>query len=127
MVFVQRDEQGRIVTYGETPFTPDDEWVALGMAAYGRRFKVSVDGQAGFTVQAAQGGGDVVVEISCPERAGGTVGVKVNGVEEPLTLDSEGRGTVILSTEVAGVFEIRPADETEFCAAGCGSLAVEVL
>lgn len=127
MVFVRRDEQGRIISYGGTPFGPEDEWVEQDMADYGQRFKVSVGNQSGVTIRAAQSSGDVVVEISCPERAGGTVGVKVNGVEEIVTLDGEGRGAVVLSTEVTGVFEIRPADETEFCAAGCGMLTVEVL
>lgn len=126
MVYVQRDAQGRIVSYGETPFGSGDEFVNMDMTGYSRRFVLSVSGQSGITVQVAQGSGDVTVEVSCPERAGSTVAVSVNGVAESVELDGNGHGTVILSSDIAGVFMLRPADETQFCAAGCGSLAVEV-
>ena len=136
MTYILRDKDKNIITYGETSFFThlepgqDMEYIDQPIAEYARRLVLSHGGLSCYAVQAQQGGPDVVVDVST------TLGVSVieldiNGTAEVVELEetwiSSGKGKLLLSTANPGIFIITPADRKTFCAAGCGTLVVEVV
>jgi len=98
------------------------EIAAGSFADYAARLKLSVESRSGETVQCPVGA-DVSVQISCPGQA--TVALEVNGAAQEIVLEN-GLGQLVLNGEQPGIFEIRPADRTLFCAAGEAVLTVVV-
>ncbi len=95
----------------------------LPMTEYAQRFTLSCCGKTCHTVTTKMGDPEVVIDISAPDCE--TVGVSINDVEQIVSLD-HGAGQLILSTARAGTFLLGPADRSRFCAAGNGSLCVEI-
>lgn len=96
----------------------------LPMADYAQKFVLSCCGKACQTIIAKVGDPVVVIDVSVPDCK--TVGVSINGEEKILSLD-HGAGQLMVPTDQAGVFFIEPADRSRFCAAGNGSLCIEIV
>ena len=70
MTYILRDKDKNIITYSETSFILDPatgetmEHIDQPIAEYARRLVLSHGGVSCFTVQAQQGGPDVVVDVS---------------------------------------------------------------
>lgn len=133
MTYILKDKDKNILSYSETSFILDPasgeslEYIDQHIAEYARRLVLSHGGVSCFclSVQAQQGGPDVQVDVST------TLGVSVieldiNGTAEVVELE-DAKGKLLLSTANPGIFIITPADRKTFCAAGCGSLVVEVV
>lgn len=96
----------------------------LPMAEYAQKFLLSCCGKTCYTVTAKVGDPEVVIDVSVPDCE--TVGVSINDVEQIVSLD-QGSGRLILSTSPVGTYLLGPADRSRFCAAGNGSLCVEII
>ena len=93
---------------------------------YAGRLVLSADGRSGETVVVEQDIGDLVLEIDCVERGGGSVEIAVNDLIEAVAIDADGCGSITLSTAVAGRFVLGPAERDVFCWGGEAVLVVEV-
>ncbi len=96
----------------------------LSFIDYAQRFVLSHDGQPCRTVYVHCGEPDVVIDVSAPGEA--SVSVAVNDEAREVALQ-DGHGQILLPTSSAGAFCLGPGDRTRYCAAGEGSLLVNVL
>jgi hypothetical protein len=96
----------------------------LSLINYAQRFVLSHDGQPCRTVYVQRGEPDVVIDVSAPGEA--SVSVAVNDEAREVALQ-DGHGQILLPTSSAGAFCLGPGDRTRYCAAGEGSLLVNVL
>lgn len=123
MVYVLRDVDGTILSYGEK-----DDWlpapgqtveaVAGTLAEYAARFRLSTDK----TAIRADGSDTATVTVSTsPPLA--RVGVRVGDLTEVIAL-SGGVGSFQVAAETAGLIVITAADGTQFCRAGGGTVAI---
>ena len=95
----------------------------LPMAEYAKKFTLSCCGKTCHTVAARVGDPDIVIDVSAPDCE--TAGVSINDMEQTVSLD-HGSGQLTLSTAMAGTYLLGPTDRNRFCAAGNGSLCVEI-
>lgn len=123
MVYILRDADGTILSYGErNDWLPAPgqsvEAVAGTMAEYAARFRLSVDKP----VIRADGVdvATVTVSTSLPLAS---VAVRVGGLTETLTL-SGGVGSLQVMAETAGQIVITAADGVQFCRAGEGTVVI---
>jgi hypothetical protein len=130
MISIIKNADGTIKTYSEKPDTRENlmpgetlELVDYSFIEYSRRLTLTAFGRSGETVRVARDSGDITVEVNCPGEI--SLALDINGVKETLPL-IDGKAALILSTQVAGTFLIRPADRAKFCAAGQAVLMVEV-
>jgi hypothetical protein len=96
----------------------------LTMAEYAQKFMLSCRGNTCQTVKARISDPSVVIDVNVPDCE--TVGVSINGEVQTLSLN-HGAGQLTVSTDQTGIFLIEPADRSRFCAAGNGSLCVEIV
>ena len=131
MISVIRNKDGTIKTFSQT--SDQDAVLAEGEAyevvntsfhEYASRLILSCAGRSGETLRVARGSGDLVVEVTCPNQT--LVAIDINGSVETLPLVN-GRAALLLGTEEAGVFVLKPADEAKYCAAGQSVLVIEVV
>lgn len=99
------------------------EYIDVSFAEYAGKFKLVCNGKSGETISVKRGSGNIVIDVFTPGVD--TVDVAINGSVERLT-PIGGVSHLTLSTDVAGVFIVEPADRKLFCSAGEGKMVVEV-
>ena len=131
MITLIRNFDGSIKTYSEIPdkveaLSPGEsvETVNSTFTEYSRRFTLSCNGRSGETIRVSRPSGDLTVEIRCPGET--AVSLDINGTIETLPL-VDGHAALMLGTEEAGVFLIKPADTRRYCPAGQSILVIEVV
>ena len=130
MISVIRASDGTIKTFSERPNTYFNfalgetmELIDSTFEDYARRLIISHAGKSGETVSVKRGSGDILVDISCPGEQ--VLDLDINGLVDTVAI-VQGKAVLTLSTEVAGVYVIQPADRKLFCPAGEGKLVIEV-
>ena len=128
MTFLIRAASGEIKTYMEIPAgTVLDEGETLEeipgtLESFSKRLRLSVNDISGELVQVPIGG-TAAVQVDCPGES--SIALEINGLRETLPL-VDGTGTLTLSLDIPGMFIIRPADRTVYCAAGEALCMVQV-
>ncbi len=123
MVYVLRDVDGTILSYGEK-----DDWLPTSgqtveavtgtLAEYAARFRLSVDKPV------IRGDGMDVATVTVrtvPTQA--SVAVRVGDLTETLAL-SGGVGSLQVAAETAGLIVVTAADGAQFCRAGEGTVVI---
>lgn len=123
MIYVLRDANGAILSYGEK-----DDWQPLPgqtvtaedvtMEQYAARFRLSAD-KAAIRADGVDTAA-VTVSTSLPLES---VQVRVGDLVEAVALSS-GRGSFQVAAETPGLIVIEPADPASFCRAGEGTLVI---
>lgn len=130
MVYVIYNADGTIKTFmqdvTDIRLQTGESYVGLDldMDGYARRFMLSCNDVCCYTVTAHVGDPAVQVNVYAPGYD--SVVVDINGESCEVSLES-GRGTIEITTDAAGQFLLSPVDKKLFCAAGSGSLCVEIL
>ncbi len=128
-IWVIRDADGRIIAAGNgvqpseaPPPGGRVENYATTLEAFLSRFRLSGPRQV-----SAQSKATVTVTVTCPERAGSSVWVLVNGSAEiEVELDANGVGALELDASAPTTYVIEPAEDT-FAPLGSGAAIVEVV
>jgi hypothetical protein len=129
MTYVLFNPDGTIKSYSQSVeglvLAPGESYVesSLSMEDYAARFAISHQGMCAATVYAQIGDEPIEVEVSAPGMS--TVSVDVNGIPQTVQL-TNGRGTILIPTTQAMVFQLSPTDRRTCCAAGNGSINVWV-
>lgn len=91
---------------------------------FAKRLVISHAGRSGETIVVPRSSGDLAVEVHCPGES--AVSLDINGTIEMLPL-IDGQAALMLGTEEAGAFVIKPADTRKYCPAGQALLVIEVV
>lgn len=126
MVIIERNQSGEIVTFWEAKTFEKSELFEKfdgDLESYTQRLKLSIGGKSGSTIAATAGNGDLTVDVSCPGKS--SVDLMVNDLKETVPL-TDGKGSIILSCAVPGLFVIQPANKKEYFTGGEAIAVVEV-
>ena len=131
MISLIRNSDGTIKTFSESldskeVLSPGEslEYLNTSFVEYASRLVISHAGKSGETIRVPQSSGDLSVEIRCPGES--SLSIDINGSIEPLLL-IEGQAALLLGTDEAGVFVLKPADTRKYCPAGQSMLVIEVV
>jgi len=131
MISLIRNSDGTIKTFSESldskeVLVPGEslEYVNTSFAEYASRLILSYAGKSGETIRVPQSSGNLTVEIHCPGES--SLSIDINGSVEPLLL-IEGQAALLLGTEEAETFILKPADTRKYSPAGQSILVIEVV
>jgi len=131
MISLVRSADGTIKTFSEfiDPQSVLGEGESLEVLntafdEFAKKLVLSHAGRSGETIVVPRSSGDLAVEVRCPGENG--VSLDINGTVEMLPL-IDGQAALMLGTEEAGAFVIKPADNRKYCPAGQSLLVIEVV
>ena len=130
MTYLIKNARGEILSFGETSSQPTEmghevDYIDTPFHEYAQRLVLSVNGVAGQTCHAWQCGPDIKVEVATTLKVR-HINLDVNGTIMSVPL-KEGKGCLMLTPAQPGVFVVKPAQPRLYCAAGTGTLVIEII